>query len=257
MASLHDIQDRFARAILENSPEIIADEIMQDGMTAQERHNIYRNNTFITLGQALADNFPVLCRLVGQTFFDHMAKEYVRLYPPVTPLLMSYGDRMAKFLADFKPADGLPYLSDVARLEYCWNESFNGQDSGAFDLDQLHRIAPEKFDDLTFSFLANLSLMESPYPVREIWLANQADADATREINLDSGGSYLAIYRSGMDVEVMKLDPAPYRFLEQLKAGRPLGLAAEETLGLFPEFNLQGALQHILQSKMIEGIELV
>lgn len=253
---MHDMQDRFSRAILENQPNIISDEILPDGLMPEERYKIYHNNTFITLGSALGQNFPVVCRLVGKRFFDQMAREYVRVYPPKTPLLMSYGDRMTTFLPSFKPVKGLPYLADVAQLEYLWNQSFNGTDSKDFDLDQLNNVAPEKFNDLIFRFLPNMRLMTSEFPVLEIWLANQEGTKATKEIDLDGGGCYLAIFRKAQDVEVMNLDPGSYCFLEQLFSGKPLGLATEETLEKHSDFDLPVALQNILHRGMIAGFDI-
>jgi len=256
MKSLHDLQKNFTRALFDGEAACIADEIIADGLTPEERFNIYRNNTFITLSQALAQNYPVLCRLVGQAFFDQMAREYVRTYPPQSPVLLCYGDQMAAFLADYPPLADMAYFSDVAKLEQFWAESFNGPDGPAFDLDRLNGLPPDRFNDVIFALRKNLWLMTSEYPVLDIWLVNQEGAAPVREINLDGGGCYLAIYRQGQDVEIMQLDAAGFAFLALLQAGRPVGDAVTRILTQYPDFDLQVALQNILQSGMIEDFAL-
>ncbi len=263
MTGLHEIQDKFTRAILDERPDIIAQEIVTDGLSAGERHNIYRNNSFITLGLALGQNFPVLCRLAGQRFFDHLAREYVKEYPPETPLLMTYGALMPGFLVDFKPTADLPYLAHVARLEHLWNKCFNGPDSQDFDPEELHKVDPERLDDVIFSLLPNICLMSSPYPVLDIWLANQdhpaEDYDNISlddNINLDDGPCYLAIFRKGQEVEVMSLDRAGYDFLGRLRAGDALGYATEKITAEHPDFDLQKAIQNIIANEMIESFTL-
>lgn len=254
MTGLHEIQDKFTRAILDERPDIIAQEIVTDGFSAGEGYNIYRNNSFITLGLALGQNFPVLCRLVGQRFFDHLAREYVKEYPPETPLLMTYGALMAGFLVDFKPTADLPYLAHVARLEHLWNKCFNGPDSQGFDPEELREVDPESLDGVIFSLLPNICLMSSPYPVLDIWLANQDKGPEIKNINLDDGPCYLAIFRKRQEVEIMSLDRAGYDFLGRLRAGDALGCATEKILAEHPDFDLQKALRNIIANEMIERI---
>jgi len=259
MASLHELQDNFSRAILECNGELITEDVLPDGLTAEERYWIYRNNSYLTLGLALARNFPVLCQLVGQRFFDHMAEEYVKKYPPENALMMSYGASMADFLGEFNPVADLPYLADVARLEHLWTLCFNGPDcfneenAGGFDLRQLSKIAPERFNDLILNFLPNMQLMSSVYPIVDIWRANQEGCRG-ETINIDCGGCYLLLFRRAQAVEIMALDQANYDFLDRIRQGNALGRAAEEIIEKYPEFDLQAALQNILHNELIESI---
>jgi len=270
MVTLCDIQDKFSRAILGAQNEIVMNEIVMTeiiageitgegdlalGLTPQARINIYRNNSFITLSRALAKNFPVLCRLVGQNFFDHLAEKYVEKYPPVTPLLMSYGANMPEFLKGFDAVKDLSYLADVARLEHLWTMSFNGPDATGFDLGLISKMDPERFDDLIFKFLPNMQLMSSVFPILDIWLANQEGAQKSEDIDLDSGPCYLVIFRKAQVVEIMTLDLANYTFFEFLGSGETLSCAAEKVTTKYPGFNLQAAMNNIVQNSMIEHFE--
>ena len=56
-------------------------------------------------------------KIVGEEFFAAMARAFVTEQPPCTPLLATYGDQLAAFIAAFEPAREIAYLADVARLE--------------------------------------------------------------------------------------------------------------------------------------------
>ena len=62
--------------------------------------------------------FPVVKRLVGDKYFHAMANVFLLREPPFSPLLIHYGETFAAFVEEFEAAKPLPYLADVARLEY-------------------------------------------------------------------------------------------------------------------------------------------
>lgn len=254
--SARRFQDRFVRALLEDKPNLVAYDIVGAGLPPVERLNIYRNNTFITLSQALAQNFPVICRLVGHGFFDQMARVYIRRHPPKSPLLMTYGDSFPRFIEGYDPAKELIYLADVARLEHAWNCCFNGPDGQELDIAHLAEVSPEQFNKLVLDFLPNLALVRSPFPILDIWRINQEAASPSDPISLDQQGQNLAVFRRELEVEIMSVDAAGYGFMEKLMAGMPLGQAAEDVMELHVEFDLQAALQAILQSGILVGFAI-
>lgn len=256
MKSLYHLQEKFSHAILGRDPSAVLPDIMEDDIPASERYNIYRNNTFISLTQALSQNFPVLYRLVGQAFFDQMAQDYIRKFPPASPVLMEYGARLPVFLRDYPPVSAMPYFADVAGLEKLWNECFNGLDGQHFDLERLTEVTPESYCDLKIMLLPNLRLFNSNYPILEIWLSNQKDVGSATEITLDSGGCYVALYRREQQVEIMTLDPATYEFLCNLTVGQTLEQAAEDIMDRHLGFELQTALQMILQNGMMDDFSI-
>src|SRR5215469_2380529 len=85
---------------------------------AEARIAIYRNNVFASLTEVLRGTFPAICRLVDDRFFAYAAHEFIRRHPPQRPCLAEYGAEFADFLAGFPPCGELPYIADVARLEW-------------------------------------------------------------------------------------------------------------------------------------------
>ena len=118
LSTLLDFQMRLRRAVLGGDPSEIVAAIRGHGLDSTARTSIYRNHAFTTLGNALKATFPVVCRLVGERFFDYTAHEYLREHPPHSRCLVEYGADFAGFIAVLEPRHELPYLPDVARFEW-------------------------------------------------------------------------------------------------------------------------------------------
>src|SRR5580658_4464424 len=79
---------------------------------------IYHNTVHSALVNALRLSFPVVQRIVGEEFFEGAAREFIAAHAPDSAYLNDYGLRYPAFLAQFPPAMTLPYLADVADLEW-------------------------------------------------------------------------------------------------------------------------------------------
>jgi hypothetical protein len=150
--------------------------IHEDGLPVEVRLDIYRNNIFTSLSDLLIGHFPVVCRVVDTRFFQYAADAFIRAHPPRQAVLSAYGAEFAAFLAEFPPCQSLPYLPDLARLEWL-----------------LHRSA--RLRESKEHGGAAFELLHSRWPVDEIWRANQAGADGSMAIDLGSGGVSLLITR--------------------------------------------------------------
>src|SRR5260370_25690495 len=118
-AMLAPFETSFADALLN------ADRPVPYGITAHNaavptrRFAVYRNNVVMGLGKALKSRFPVVEKIVGEEFFAGMARVFVMKRPPRSPLLATYGDESAAFIAPSPPARERPYIADVARRRAC------------------------------------------------------------------------------------------------------------------------------------------
>ncbi len=220
--------------------------VMADGLTAAARLEIHRNNTVLSLRDALEETFPVVCRLVGEEFFGFAARQFVRTRPPLEARLSAYGAGFADFLESFEPARSLAYLPDTARLEWAVNQAFHAADATPLDPATLARLSPEQSAGLRFEMHTSCLLLDSPYPVLRIWEANQPDIAEPDPIDLALGGCRLLIHRRALDVRFLELRPAPFGFLAALAAGETLAAAYGAAAASDPGFDLAAALQHLL-----------
>ena len=86
--------------------------------------SVYRSNAFGNWAQALAGAYPIARKVVGADFFEGLAREYARAYPSASGDLNEYGAHLAEFVAAFPHTQDLPYLPDVARMEWLAHRAY-------------------------------------------------------------------------------------------------------------------------------------
>lgn len=237
----------FARAIvlgLDLSPQIRVVCPKYDVATAMA---VYRNNYRGNLHDALASAYPVIEQLVGKDFFRVLTKQFIGQYPSGSGNLHHYGAEMAGFVAAFEPAQGLVYLPDIAALEWSCHRAYFADDDATLDIGKLAQIPPEQYPDLILYTHPSCHLVRSRYPIAVIWHAHQADASCDFHIDLDSGSSNALVSRKDNVVQVSELTEADAAWLQSIQTGTSLGDATTATLERYPDFDLQAALQTLLQ----------
>jgi hypothetical protein len=250
--SLRDLQQAFAAAVYADDAAVLAH--VSDGIFPAARHiQIYRRNTFATLTDALAADYPVVRRLVGDGFFDYAADGYVRRHPPGSGNLHDFGGAFPEFLAAFPPAQSLAYLPDVARLEWARQEAYHAADVASLDVDALAAVPPEKYSALIFELHPSVRVLASAYPVLAIWRVNQPDAQGETTVNLDQGSEHVLVSRSGLVVTMAPLGSGEYELLRALAASTPLVAASDAAINADANFDLMRSLHRYVQSGTITG----
>jgi hypothetical protein len=121
---------------------------------------------------------------------------------------------------------------------------------------ELGSLAPHEVAQLTFQFDQSVTLLDSPWPIDQIWRVNQADEEVYAPLDLNEGGVSLEIRRWEDDVGFRRLDPAIYTFRSTLAAGHALARAAEAALGTSQEFDCVAALHELLTDGVVIGFTL-
>lgn len=251
---LRETQARFADALL-GGDSAAADLIRGGALTPARRLEIYRHNVMTNLRGALRDIYPVVERIVGEAFFLHAADQFIAETPSRSGDLNRFGVEWADFLSTYSHAAELPYLADVARLEWAWHECFHGADRDALDLARLADVPPEEHADLCFKLHPAVRLLASSYPLLRIWQVNQPEYDGELAIDWQAGGDSLLVYRAGTEIAIEALSPGAFRFLSALSCGAAMEPAAEAALAADSEFDLQGFLLESVQSAVIVDFE--
>jgi hypothetical protein len=203
----------------------------------------------------LRTTFPVVCKLVDERFFAFAAHAYIQAQPPAAPCLAEYGATFADFLAGFEPCRGLPYVADVARLEWALNLAQIAPHAPRLDRAALAALAPDALPRVVFTFASSMRLLTSPYAVDQIWFANQEPVQVgVVEV---AGGSRLQVYRAIDGATFHALEPAAFRFRQALQRGFPLGAAAETASTADPMFDLALELRRMIQDELISGFTLI
>lgn len=245
MPSLDETQARVMHALRHGDADGRAAALLRPrtAISRERRLQVYRNNSVQSLAAALAAVYPVVARLVGEAYFQGLLRAYLAAHPSRTGHLQPFGAELPAFIETLPSAAGLPYLADVARLEWAWHEAWHAADSGPLRPDSLAAIPLELQATLCFALQPAARIVVSPWPVLAIWRANQDDADADAPaISLDAGGDSVLAVRRGFEVELHRLDHGEAVWLQVLAAGRPLGGAVADTFAQDPRFDLGAAL---------------
>lgn len=219
-------QDRFAKALLDPARPV-PDAIAAQSGGSEDRFAVYRNNVVVGIGDSLAATYPVVAALVGAEFFNAMAGVFVRSMPPTSPIMIDYGGDLADFIAGFTAADGLPYLADVARLEWAISRAYHAADAEPITLAALAGIAEAALGCVRPRLHPSLRLVRSPWPIAAIWRAHQGGDPATASAALPETGECAMVVRPGLEVDIRVLDGAVFDFVAALAAGETLDAALE------------------------------
>ncbi|UTW11877.1 HvfC/BufC N-terminal domain-containing protein [Marinobacterium rhizophilum] len=251
MSALNRLQRAFAEDLWGTELRHLQGLVLDGRLPAARLLQIYRNNFSISLEEALAADYPVLKRLVGTEFFQFLADHYLRAHPSRCGDLLQFGDRMPAFIAGFKPAAGLAYLSDVARLEWACHEVVHAPDNETVDIQTLALMSSGKLAQLHFRLGPACRLVDSIFPIYHIWQCNQAEIEDPQAIHLNSGAETVLVIRPQLRVQLWSLQPGASLLLQQLAQGAPLGHAVEQVLAGDPTFDLQPLVSHYLAAGVL------
>ncbi len=251
MTGFADIERAFAGAVLDAEAAVPAGLTRKAGGVPARRFGVYRNNVYASLIDLLAGRFPVVARLVGEEFFRAMARVYVEREPPVSAVLIRYGASFPKFIASFAPAASVPYLADMAALEWAWHKAYHAADAEPLALQELAGAA-DRAGEAVLTLHPSLELVRSSYPIVSIWEANVQSGEALPMQG--KGAEDALVARPRLQVEIRRLTAGGARFILALKEGRSIGEAANAALTETPGFDLEANLAGLMVSGVITAL---
>lgn len=218
--SLARLQAAFAAAVTGEDEAAVAAHLAGDPALARRRLALYREAIDANRRRALRSAFPVVARLVGDAFFDEAARRLAGSAPPACADLNRYGEGFPAFLATYPHAQPMPWLADVARLEWAWHEALSAADAPGIDFAALAAVPAEEQPALRFSLHPSVRLVRSAWPVLAIWEANQPERDGTPD--RDEGADDVLVWREEQRVRAALLVPPDAAFVAGLARGIPL-----------------------------------
>ncbi len=255
MASLADGQRRFVAALRDAEAAVPSDLTGRAGEVPVKRFAVYRNNVHVSLVEALRATYPVTERLVGETFFHAMARAFVGECLPATPVLLAYGGAFPAFIRGFEPARIVPYLADVAALEWARQEAYHAPDEAPLAADALAAVAPEALEGLRLTVHASARVVDSPWPVHAIWETNAHD-ETVRPVDVHGGGEAVLVMRPYWEVTTRVLGAGEPAFVLALAAGEPLPAAVACAEAQAADFDIARGLGNLLAAGGVTGYRM-
>ena len=253
MSSLRKLQQDFSDYVFDNAANGLDLKIRDDGLSGKRRLQIYHNNIYVSLTEALKSVYPVVERLTGNEFFIFMAHNYITSHPSVSGNLHDFGSHFPDFISSVDAANELVYLPDVARLEWAYHWVFHAASSPSLDIARLGEVSEDQYDHLVFKLNQASKLIRSEYPVFSIWKANQQQQGMEESVDLNEGASMVLIIRRDQQVEFESLTAGEYAFLKSLSLGETFSLACEAALLAEPECVVDELFQtHVMATTLVD-----
>ncbi len=226
---------QFARAL--TNPAIDSGPLLQAGNEAQRRFNVYRNNRVASLIDALRQSYPAIAQLVGEDFFKACARAFIDAHPPAQPVMAEYGREFGQFIETLPNTSQLPYLRDVAELEWWRLQAHHNADASVLDVSLLAEIPPQQLMQIRLQCHPALYLVQSQWPVGSIWTNSVSAPDVTAApVDMRQSQS-VVITRPELQVQVNLIEPGAAVFLQALQQRAELGSAVEQALATDATFD--------------------
>ncbi len=241
---LRNVVDPIANAVIDASGSddrgALARLFTTDAATSVRRLAIYRGNSIASATKALAGSYPVIRAVVGEEFFDELARAYWMSRPSQSGDLGEYGSTFHDFLADFEHVRELPYLADLACLEWAVHRAECAADAPPFDARTLADVPHDLQSALIFTLVPGTAMVASVYPIARIWTLHRGESsrsDVTEREHFDidwTTGQTALVARAGYAVRVVALDAGNAAALRAMLDGATLvdalaaGFAAAE-----------------------------
>lgn len=230
-------------------------------LSAMDRMQIYHDGYFARLVECLTDDYPALSHALGEQTFWSLSREYIVSHPSRSPSLNAYGRHVAAFCrARSEPWAG--FAADLASLEWALVEvvhepACNGLAEGA-----LATISAARWQTARLLPSPGLRLLVFDYPVNDFFRAFREDREPPLP---ERRSSATAVYRRGLTLWRMDLEPRAALLLRELISGVPLAAAvaraekrsqaagtSAELAGLLPQW-----LGSWVQAGFFRSVELV
>lgn len=249
--NLRALQREFVAALYGEATPALA-LVRAGGTTGALGVDIYRNNLSSNHRAALAGTYPVIRKLVGDEFFGFVTRRYVASRRSRSGDIGEMARAFPNFLAELPEAEELPYLADVAHLEWAWLEVFNAAPGPVLDIRQLAAMTPEEHARLRFGLSQGVRLVASEFPILRIWQMAQDDYRGDDHVHLAVGGDRLLLTR-GADfcIGIERLSAGMHQLLASIALGVTLAAAVEAALAVDAGFDLARTLPEIIRRGII------
>ncbi|MBU6436208.1 MAG: putative DNA-binding domain-containing protein, partial [Betaproteobacteria bacterium] len=168
--SLYEQQTLFAHA-LRHGDATLDTQALLCGSAPQRAAGmaVYRRNHDASLCAALRAAYPLVCAIVGDAFFATAARHYDDAYPGAFGDLHLRGAHFAAFLHAYAPAASLPYLPDVAALDWAVHRADSAADATALDAAQFAERLQHSPVHLRLRLQPAAAVLRSAFPLYDIW----------------------------------------------------------------------------------------
>ncbi|MEW6055516.1 MAG: DNA-binding domain-containing protein [Bdellovibrionota bacterium] len=199
----------------------------QAPLSREKRLDIYANGYFMRLLECMASDFEVVHRLIGPHVFRSLVAEYLSKHPSKTFSIDDVGEHFPRFLRYSETTNEMPWLADLAQLEWLCYLSIYAHDLPGFDRGKLAKMSEDDWAGATLALDSSVRLFRSSWSIDELWELEELDLEQAKEDQCR-----LVVYRRNFNATFERLEPLAFEVLAMAQAGFSLGTICEKLAGL-------------------------
>ena len=201
--------------------------------------NCYNSNAHALAERVLSAAYPVVTAILSADSMAQLARALWHTHPPLRGDMAHWGADLPAFVATSPQLADLPWLADVARVEWALHLADAAEDVPA-DLSTLAWLAERDPAQLTFNLAAGLQVLHHAHAVVPVLDAHRQPDGAACEQAIAALGhdwcppvtGHVLVWRVGhRPASLAAITPDEAGFLTALQTGQPL-LAALESCEL-------------------------
>lgn len=214
MLTLSELQKAFFIAIHSENPSDLSWIKASNKLSAKQQFDILKNSIESSLQKTLNSIYPVCHQLVGGEFFLMLINDYIKKFSSYSFDLSDYGEEFYRFIQCYSSVQSLPYLSDVAKLEWAWHRIAIMGDTSDFHFDKLQDSEP---GNQVFTLPYGSHLLSSSYPIHTIWKVNQESYMGDKTIILENNKTYYyLVWRKQQELRIDPVNITEWHILQLL-----------------------------------------
>ena len=196
----------------------------QRGTPGEERLAVYASGYLARTREALSEAYPAIRHLVGESAFDALARAYAGRYSSHDYNLSLVGRHLPEFLLSAPLREALPFLPDVARLEWAVSQAFHAFDQPPRNVNPLASLSLERGEGARLIFQPSVQVIASSWPILDLW---QARTQPREQIDIPVRGrpQRVLVARRDFHVRCELIEEQQRLLLESLLGGGTLGAA--------------------------------
>ena len=187
----------------------------------EHRWSVYAAGYVSRLVEALENDYPALRRILGEGPFGSLVGRYVAVCPPRSFDIGRAGDRLTVFLEGDPLTADMPFLPDLARLEWTLAEAFVAEDAEPLRWEDLAGVDPGGLVGLPLRLVPGTAVVRSRWPLHALWRSKD-QPDHAVSVQLEAPPTRTLVWRSGLQLRCRIADEVEARLVELGIEGRNL-----------------------------------
>jgi len=195
---------------------------------------VYRHAYRARLVAALADNYTVLARALGDEAFEALGRAYVDARPSRQPSIRWFGDTLADFMAACEDEDLVPHpaLVDFARMDWALRGTFDAAEAPLLEAAALAALGPDDWAGLVLHLHPSVRCVTLAHAIEPAWRVlrewePESGADQPELPEPVAHQHVLLVWRQDGETRWRSTEPLEAALLQEVDAGMPFALLCE------------------------------